>query len=211
MWLLKATDRKPNDVEKIVTFTKQRIFETPSCFCTAVQISHFCANRTLPTWLQAGGGHAPTSAERWPRGPVSALGLHLLGVKLVLSKHSGPRSTGQGLHLLGDELVKSFDIWTAILRHRLPRSGFRLADRRNPGFDSPIAAIRVSTRRHRVKGQLLEPNQTRSMVQRIIWSSPQTFDLVHPGSLGNLSADQTPAKLVLKHAVILLTYPSNGP
>ena len=44
-----ATDQKPNDVEKIVTFTKKRFFETPICFCTAVQISYFCVNGTVPT------------------------------------------------------------------------------------------------------------------------------------------------------------------
>ena len=136
-------------------------------------------------------------------------------------------------------LLQSFEIWTAILRHRPSRSGFPLADRRDPGFRSPTvmlrvsarrpsrsgfpladrrdpgfrsptAAIRVSTRRRPAKGQLWEPNQTRSMVQRIFWSSLQEFDLVHPGSLGKLSPDQTPAKLVFKFAVMLLTYPSNG-
>ena len=102
---------------------------------------------------------------------------------------------------------------TATLRvsaRRPSRSGFPLADRRDPGFRSPTAAILVSTRRRPAKGQLWEPNQTRSMVQRIFWSSLQEFDLVHPGSLGKLSADQTPAKLVFKFAVMLLTYPSNG-
>ena len=44
-------------------------------------------------------------------------------------------------------LLQSFEIWTAILRHRPPRSGFPLADRRDPGFRSPTAAIRVSARR----------------------------------------------------------------
>ena len=60
----------------------------------------------------------------------------------LLSKHSGPRSTAQRLRLLGDELV-CYGWYRVLTFERI----YFAADRRDPGFRSPTAAIRVSARR----------------------------------------------------------------
>ena len=99
------------------------------------------------------------------------------------------RSTAQGLHLRGDELV--FHGW---YRNLTFEPLCFATDRRDLSFRSPTATIRASACRslqsgfplagRRAKGQLWEPTQTRSMVPTMLLSSLQEFDLVQPGCFG---------------------------